>query len=86
MVILTTVGYGNVVPITPAGQIFGSLVGVVSIGIAAPPAGILASGLADLLRRRPEYQRVALTKQLRITPEDGVIDADAEQEFEAMRR
>ncbi|TQV70258.1 ion transporter [Denitrobaculum tricleocarpae] len=82
MATLTTVGYGDVVPITAAGQIFGSLVGVVGIGMAALPAGILASGLADLLRRR----RAALTKQLRIALEDGVIDADEEQELEAMRR
>ncbi len=82
MATLTTVGYGDVVPITPAGQIFGSLVGVVGIGMAALPAGILASGMADLLRRR----RAALTKQLRIALEDGVIDADEEQELEAMRR
>lgn len=82
MATLTTVGYGDVVPITPVGQIFGSLVGVVGIGIAALPAGILASGMADLLRRR----RAALTKELRVALEDGVIDADEEQELEAVRR
>ena len=82
MATLTTVGYGDVTPITPAGQIFGSLVGVVGIGIAALPAGILASGMADLLRRR----RAELTKQLRVALEDGVIDADEEEELEQIRR
>ncbi len=82
MATLTTVGYGDVTPITPAGKIFGSLVGVVGIGIAALPAGILASGMADLLRRR----RAELIKELRIALEDGVIDPAEERELEEIRR
>ncbi len=82
MATLTTVGYGDVTPATPAGQIFGSLVGVVGIGIAALPAGILASGMADLLRRR----RAEMAKELRVALEDGVIDADEERELEIVRR
>lgn len=82
MATLTTVGYGDVTPITPAGQLFGSLVAVVGIGMAALPAGILASGLADRLRRT--RQEMAL--QFRTALEDGVIDEDEEQELETIRR
>jgi voltage-gated potassium channel len=82
MATLTTVGYGDVTPVTPAGQIFGSLVGVVGIGIAALPAGILANGMADLLRRR----RAEMAKELRVALEDGVIDADEERDLELVRR
>ena len=42
---LTTVGYGDVTPITVAGKIFGAIITVVGIGMAALPAGIIASGL-----------------------------------------
>ena len=82
MATLTTVGYGDVTPITPVGQVFGSLVAVVGIGMAALPAGILASGLADRLRRTREE----LTVKLRTALEDGVIDADEEEDLENLRR
>ncbi len=82
MATLTTVGYGDVTPVTPTGQIFGSLVGVVGIGIAALPAGILASGMADLLHRR----RAELAKKFRAALEDGVIDANEEQDLQDFRR
>ena len=40
---LTTVGYGDVYPISSLGQILGSLVTVLGIGMVALPSGILAS-------------------------------------------
>lgn len=52
VVTITTVGYGDVVPITPLGKLFGGLVSLVGIGMAALPAGILASGFATEMRRR----------------------------------
>ncbi|PWE33835.1 Ion transport protein [Maritimibacter sp. 55A14] len=82
MVTLTTVGYGDVTPITPAGRVFGGLVAVVGIGIAALPAGILASGLADRLRR----SREELAEQFRTALQDGVIDTEDERELEELRQ
>ncbi|MGI9416050.1 MAG: ion transporter, partial [Hyphomicrobiales bacterium] len=82
MATLTTVGYGDVTPITPLGKLFGACVTVVGIGMAALPAGILASGLADQLRRKRE----ALAEQYRHALEDGVIDADEERALEALRK
>ena len=49
---LTTVGYGDVVPLTVAGKVFGAIITVVGIGMAALPAGIIASGLNEQLHRR----------------------------------
>jgi len=40
---LTTVGYGDVYPITPLGKLFGAFIAVFGIGLFAVPAGILAS-------------------------------------------
>lgn len=49
---LATVGYGDVVPITPLGKIVASLTAIVGIVMLALPVGILASAFADEIRRR----------------------------------
>lgn len=51
-VTLTTVGYGDVTPITVGGKIFGSVVMVCGVGIAAMPAGIFASSFVQLIREQ----------------------------------
>lgn len=43
---LTTVGYGDVYPVTPGGKIFTSIVMVIGLGIVAVPAGLLASAVS----------------------------------------
>ena len=48
---LTTVGYGDLFPVTPLGKLMGSAIAVVGIGLFALPAGSLASGFSDELRR-----------------------------------
>jgi voltage-gated potassium channel len=52
MATLSTVGYGDVTPSTPVGQLFGGLVMVIGIGMFALPTGILASGFATELKKR----------------------------------
>ena len=47
MVTLTTVGYGDIVPITPAGRILAAVIAVLGIGLFALPAGIISSGLLE---------------------------------------
>jgi voltage-gated potassium channel len=44
---LTTVGYGDVTPVTPLGQFVGSIVAVLGIGLFALPASIMASGFIE---------------------------------------
>jgi voltage-gated potassium channel len=43
---LTTVGYGDVYPVTVGGRIFTSLILLVGLGIVAIPAGLMASALS----------------------------------------
>lgn len=43
---LTTVGYGDVYPITGLGKLLGGLIALMGVGLFALPAGILASGFA----------------------------------------
>lgn len=47
VVTLTTVGYGDVYPVTPLGRALGAVIAVLGIGLFALPASILASGFVE---------------------------------------
>lgn len=64
VVTLTTVGYGDVTPITTAGKILGAVITILGVGLAALPAGILASGLANELNQRREMTETLFRRQL----------------------
>ena len=49
---LTTVGYGDVTPATGIGKVFGATIMILGIGMAALPAGILATGFATEMQKR----------------------------------
>lgn len=49
---LTTVGYGDVYPITPYGKILGSFIAILGIGVFALPAGIIATGFESEIRKK----------------------------------
>lgn len=49
---LTTVGYGDVYPITPLGKIAAGVIALAGIGVVALPAGVFASAFSDELRER----------------------------------
>ena len=75
IITMTSVGYGNVTPITVAGKILASIISIISIGIVALPAGLLASGFNEALRQR----RVHYEKIVENALQDGIITADEEQ-------
>lgn len=52
IVTLTTVGYGDVFPITPLGKFFSGLVLIAAIGLIALPTGIFAGAMNDVIQRR----------------------------------
>jgi len=52
IITLTTVGYGDVYPITPLGKILGALIAFLGIGMFALPAGILGSGLVEAIQKK----------------------------------
>lgn len=54
VVTLTTVGYGDMYPITVGGRIFTFVVLIIGIGIVAIPAGLLASALNKVRRDEEE--------------------------------
>ena len=49
---MATVGYGDMAPITPIGRLIGGIAMIFGIAMFAVPAGILASGFAEELRKR----------------------------------
>ena len=50
VVTLTTVGYGDVYPITVGGKVFTSFIAIVGIGIIAVPTGLIASALTETMK------------------------------------
>jgi len=57
---LTTVGYGDVTPLTPLGKLFGGVVALLGIGMFALPAGILSSGFTKEMKQRRFLRTSAL--------------------------
>jgi voltage-gated potassium channel len=58
---LTTVGYGDVYPITPLGRLFAAVTAITGIGLIAMPTGILAAAFSDVLQTRRRREKPGLT-------------------------
>ena len=54
---LTTVGYGDIYPVSTAGRIFTMLSSLVGIAVVALPAGIITAGYMDALRGNSEEKK-----------------------------
>lgn len=52
VITLTTVGYGDVVPVTDPGQVLAGVLAVIGLGFIALPSGILASGFVEELQEQ----------------------------------
>lgn len=59
VITLTTVGYGDAIPITPLGRALGAVIALLGIGMIALPAGILGSGFVDELQREDDEAEAA---------------------------
>jgi len=51
---LTTVGYGEIYPVTVLGKFLGSIMSLMGIGLFALPAGILTAGFVEEIRAKKE--------------------------------
>jgi voltage-gated potassium channel len=74
IVTMTTVGYGDMVPVTPLGKVVGGVIAIVGLGMVALPAGLLASGFSEQLHQRRREFEAAVSRTLArgaITPEEG---------------
>ena len=48
---LTTVGYGDIYPVTALGRLLGAVIAILGIGMVAIPTGILSSGFVEYFSR-----------------------------------
>ncbi len=79
---VTTVGYGDVTPITAGGKLFGSCISFIGVGMVAIPTGILASGFSDELRKRRESYIDLVDEVL----EDGLVTPEERHVMELTRK
>lgn len=77
VITLTTVGYGDVTPVTPLGKALGMVVAITGIGVFALPASIMASGFIEAAKeettRCPHCDREILKEDL-----ESVSGSDSE--------
>lgn len=52
VVTLTTVGYGDIFPITPLGKILSSVISLLGIGLFALPTGLLSAGFIEEIKKK----------------------------------
>ena len=82
IITLTSIGYGDIYPVTPMGQFLTNLVAIVGLGMIALPTGILATGFNEKIRARTEeYKRLVREKA-----EDGIITADEQMALDQKAR
>ncbi len=79
---LTTVGYGDVTPVTPGGRFFGGIVSLIGVGLVSLPAAILAAGFGEQLRLRRETYRRMVERAYA----DGRLTRRERAELEAARQ
>ncbi|RIH83008.1 Cyclic nucleotide-gated potassium channel [Meiothermus luteus] len=84
MVTMATIGYGDVVPITPAGKLLSGLVAFLGIGLFALPTAILATGLLEVLQQRKDPVRQVLEDLLQ-AHQEGRLGEDSPLWQEAKR-
>jgi len=62
IITLTTVGYGDVYPITPLGKLLGGILALLGIGLFALPAGIIASGFTEVIAAHKKSTQTSCPK------------------------
>lgn len=75
IVTLTTVGYGDIYPITGVGRAFGGFIALLGIGIVALPTGIISSGFMEMIQERRIKENAKDLKECPMCAEDIKKDA-----------
>lgn len=61
---LTTVGYGDIYPVTPLGKMITGLFSIIGIGLFALPAGILAAGFSSEIDKKKSTHRCPYSENI----------------------
>ncbi|MGB1118174.1 MAG: ion transporter [Parvibaculales bacterium] len=82
LITLTTVGYGDVSPVTPLGKIVGALTAFMGVCTVALLTGIIANAFASQVSRKKDILMAEVSHAL----QDGEISEDEYQKIEHLRR
>lgn len=81
IVTMTTVGYGDMVPVTVIGKLLGGVIAVIGLGMVALPAGLLAAGFSEQLHLRKRAFESEVHRMLK----DGILSAEESGQLETIR-
>ena len=82
LITLTTVGYGDVSPVTPLGKILGAFTAIMGVCTVALLTGIVASAFANQRAQKAAILEAEINQAL----SDGVISDDEAQKIEKLRK
>jgi len=68
---LTTVGYGDIYPVTVLGRLFGAVIALLGIGMVAIPTGIISSGLIQHMEKEDQEAESVDAKAESVCPKCG---------------
>lgn len=80
VVTMTTVGYGDVIPITFLGKFISIFIMLLGVGIVALPAAMLAAKFGDELRARKQL----LEREIATALQDGIITSEEQVAIEKL--
>lgn len=81
LITLTTVGYGDVYPVTPIGKFIGALTALMGVCTVALLTGIVASAFSSQMARR----EAIFEAEINAAMSDGIITSDEQQHIETIR-
>ncbi len=82
LITLTTVGYGDVSPVTPLGQIIGAFTALMGVCTVALLTGIVASAFSNQISRRRAIFQAEISSAL----SDGILTESEERHIESLRK
>ena len=82
LITLTTVGYGDVSPVTPLGKIIGAFTAIMGVCTVALLTGIVASAFANQRAQKAAILEAEISQAL----SDGIISDDEAQKIEKLRK
>ena len=77
---LTTVGYGDMIPVTTMGKILSAVIALLGIGLVAVPAGILSSGFVESLEEKKEEKKETKKESKKETETETNAETESETE------
>jgi len=81
-IVTITAGYGNVEPVTKAGELIALLTGFLGVCMAAIMTGIVASAFSNQIARK----KAAYQSQLRLVLADGMVSSAERESLKSLQR